>query len=86
VQHDLDTGDLDNLVKGIFLSDIGHDNDVELLLVLVGIRLADLLRLLLGPHSGNYAVALGEELIQDVGRDEAGAASQENLGHFVLCW
>ena len=43
----LQAGNLDHLVKGIRLGDVGHNDNVELVLGLVRVGLADLARLLL---------------------------------------
>lgn len=47
VDDHLQAGNLDHLVKGIRLGDVGHNDNVELVLGLVRVGLADLARLLL---------------------------------------
>lgn len=68
MQDHLKTRLLHDLVESIKLGDIGNNDDLELAAAgLVGISLADLLRLVLGPDGGDNGVALGEQLLEDVG-------------------
>lgn len=74
MQDDLNTRDLDYLVEGVWLGYIGHDHDVELVLCLFWVGGPDRSCFLLGPHGCDYAVAFGEELLKNVGSNEAGTA------------
>jgi len=67
VKNHLDPGALDHFVEGVGLRDIGHDDDVELVLCELGVGIADPLCLVFGPDRGHHLVALLEELLQDVG-------------------
>lgn len=65
MHDDLDAGRLGDLVKGIGLGDVRHDDDLETVgLVRVGV--ADLAGLVLGADRGDDGVALLEELLEDV--------------------
>ena len=68
VQDDLETRLLHNLVESVELGNVGDNDHLELAAAgLVGVRFADLLRLVLGPDGGDHGVALGEELLEDMG-------------------
>lgn len=68
MQHDFEAEDLDDLVKGVGLGDVGDDEDGEIARgVLRGVGRADLSCLFLGADGRHHAVAFGEELLQDVG-------------------
>lgn len=53
VKNSLQAIDLHGFIKGTLLSNVLHDNKIELRLWRVGIRFTDLIRLLLGTNSGN---------------------------------
>lgn len=81
VQDDLEPGGLDDLVKGVWPGNVGHDGDDEVARRrLRGVRLADPGRLLLGADRRDDAVALGQELLQDVGWGRGGRSVTVTLG------
>lgn len=67
MQDDFDAGDLDDFVKGRGLGDVGDDGDGEFFRGLVGVGGADGGGLGFGADGGDDVVALGEELLEDVG-------------------
>ncbi len=67
VQHHLQPGGLDDLVKGVGLRDVGHDGHGQRARGgLGGVRLADLGGFVLGADGRYDSVAFGEELLEDV--------------------
>lgn len=74
MQDGLEAGRLDDLVEGVGLRDVRDDGDGEALGVELRVGVADLLGLILGADGGDDVVAAFEELLEDVGGDEAGAA------------
>lgn len=66
MQHHVQAGRLDNLVKGILLGNVGHDDDGEVIR-LVLVRVADLGRFVFGADGCDDVVALLEELFHDMG-------------------
>lgn len=68
MENDLQPGDLDHLVKGVRLGEVGHDGDNKVARGgLRRVRLSNLGSLLLGANRRHDAVPFGEELLQDVG-------------------
>ena len=68
VQHNLKPRLLHDLIKSIELGNIGNDDHLEVAAAgLVGVGFTDLLRLVLGPDGGDDGVALGEQLLENVG-------------------
>ena len=68
MQHDFEAGGLDDLVEGVWLGDVGdNENDKIARGGLGGVGPADLGCLFLGADGRDDAVAFGEELLQDVG-------------------
>lgn len=67
VEDNLNAGGLDDLIEGIRLRNIGHDDDLELLPAQLGVGIVDLLGLVLGPDGRDDLVALLDQLVQDVG-------------------
>ena len=68
MQDNLKTRLLHDLIENIQLGDIRDNDHLELAAAgLVGVGFADLLRLVLGPDGGDHGVALGEELLENVG-------------------
>ncbi len=67
MQHDLDPRGLDYLVKGILLGNVGHNDNLQLACGrLSGVGGADGRGFLFGADGGDDAVALSEELFEDV--------------------
>lgn len=66
MQHALQPGRLDNLIKGILLGNVRHDNDLQPLGAIL-VCVADLLCFFFGAHCCYDRVALREELFEDVG-------------------
>jgi len=67
VEYHFDAGNLDDLVKGVGLGNVRHNDYAEFIRGLVWVGGTDRRGLLLGPDRGDNAVALGEELFEDVG-------------------
>lgn len=66
MQHGLEAGRLDYLVKGAFLRNVRDDDDVERLPPEVLVGIADLLRLVLGADRSDDLMARREQLLEDV--------------------
>lgn len=66
VEHDLEARDLDDFVKGALLGDVGHDHGLELVLADAGVRVVDLVGLVLGPDGGHHRVAALKKRLEDV--------------------
>lgn len=66
MQHKVQAWGLGHVVKGALLGNVGHDNDLQTI-GLVLVRLTQLLGFILGPHRGDDFIVLGEELLKDVG-------------------
>ncbi|EPE07686.1 origin recognition complex subunit 6 [Ophiostoma piceae UAMH 11346] len=73
VQDNLDAGDLDRLVERVGLRELGNNLDLETVLAQLGVSLVDVGGLGLAADGGDNGVALGEELLDDVGGNEARA-------------
>lgn len=67
MKNHLQAGNLDDFVKGIRLRDVRHNDDIQLILSLVRILLADIFCLLLGPNRRYDGMPLLEKLVEDVG-------------------
>lgn len=67
VQDHFDAGDLDDFVKGRGLRDVGDDGDGKFFGGLGGVGGTDRGGLGFGADGGDDVVALGEELLEDVG-------------------
>lgn len=58
--------DLHNLVKGIWLRDVGHNDESQLVVRLIWIGVADLSCLLRGPDRCDHGVSLLKKLLEDM--------------------
>lgn len=72
VEDGLETRGLDDLVEGVRLGDIRHDDGLQAVLSQAGVGGVDSLCFFLGPDSGDNLVAPFEQLLEDVSGDEAG--------------
>ena len=69
MHHHFQPRRLHHLIKGAFLCNVRNDNNLQVV-GLVLVRIANLVRLVLGPDGCDHCVALLEELIEAVGCGE----------------
>jgi hypothetical protein len=60
----------DGFVKGIFLGDVFYDGEVELVFAVAGVGFCDLVGFFLGADGCDDAVALLQQVFEDVGGDD----------------
>ena len=60
----------DGFVKGIFLGDVFYDGEVELVFAVAGVGFCDLVGFSLGADGCDDAVALLQQVFEDVGGDD----------------
>ena len=60
----------DGLVESIFLSDVFYDGEVELVFAVAGVGFCDLVGFFLGADGCDDAVALLQQVFEDVGGDD----------------
>lgn len=83
VEDDLDAWGLDNLIEGVRLRDVRHNGRLQAVLAQAGMGGVDLGGLVVGTDSGHDIVATRQELLEDVGRDEARATCAGLLARLI---
>lgn len=77
MQDDFNAGDLDDLVEGAGLGDVGHDDGIQPVLVQIRVGIVDLLGLVLGTNGGHDRVTPREKCLEDMSCCEARIVSWE---------
>lgn len=72
VEDGLEAGGLDDLVEGVRLGNVRHDDRLQAVLAQAGMGVVDLLRLVLGADGRHHLVVSCEQLLEDVSGNEAG--------------